>query len=973
MPPKLEYRAPVNADMEQAAEHFTGAPKWYAKHARGIINEASRLAQADYQKFGTISEVTKKKIEELTNPKTSKHATLSMSVTGQSQPIKFTPAELLEARRNLNFASNLYAITTGNENITKQDILDFQKRIDTKYPKLNELVSSSKYKTLKDQETIQQKKRDQKLLDKQEKEILNKKEIERLKQEIESTKKKLNNVGDPNKEITDEELGDLYLNKDVFRSIMTKHNYPLTREGAQKFISDYSTENNKRFDRSVISVFDRDKIKQYLPPNLQGQDLKYNLHDPNKAIARYHRAINQKRYKDAIESYENKIKRLNDFSYPSVKNYPSVEQRAGMEREIRNLMLEGARNAPLNEKHKQAERLLQYQLDDDTLDSGKGLLNKAANQDISASISPYIQEIKNPNDKKIDNYLNQYQKNVIKDVRKEAQEKFLEDIFPQIQGAFAKTGTFHSGARKAAITKAEQKTRESLNREINKMLHQSYRDAVNDVQVEKDRNLQAAQIVGNATKSQQENLRSTADAYRLNAAQRKNLTHMDVGALNQMAKTQQEQQQNDLNLRMAEHQAEVNYPWQQLEKEAAIFRGNPPPNQQVFTSSQMGQPQPPNVYNTGAGLIQQMTGLNKAQEVPFAKGGRVQNNFAKGGSLENVLNNLGAPNQQNEQEIGQEIRSNYSNPLANYFMAAGSHQLSNPTGDPLRNYGEASLIGLNEMNAAKAHNLQARTQAANLYNKINESRIQQQQVLAQYATKKAEQEETARYHNAHLDFLKQQHNDMYNLKLSQNAVKGKADELPKLDIANRKLLLDANANLSDYYEKKKKIANLRKLNKKLTTGTFFLQPEIVSNPYFQSILTGNNFADLAEFHKGNKDLANAALSKVAGSRGGIGMLEFEEKTNPNAALDRAANEKIYDDMEKNLDHKYANQLYLVDNYVINKKLPIVSLLELNKMQRTENSNSILPENSNSILPENSNPILQKAKELGVLDEYIIHD
>lgn len=542
-------------------------------------------------------------------------------------------------------------------------------------------------------------------------------------------------------------------------------------------------------------------------------------------------SINDPERKKIIDSYKPRLKKAEeDFRQNELKKAQesqrthtelSFGKRAGVENEVKKLMSNNvSRIAPMNEKHEKANRMLEHGFDDDTLDVARKEIDASKNENISRSIQPFIKEAMQGPDQYVDKYRNRYQKNVIQALKDETQENSLENVAPHINMSFTQRGAFHSGARNSALEKAAKAKERNLHREIAKLMSQGEDKAMQYVAEHHKNALSSAEITGNATKAQQEGSRANADLLRQNALSKQALTHTNFTALNQVAHAEQKQKQNEIDTKLAQHYEEQERAWKQLEKENAITRGLPFP-QQSFSAQALWQPVPPNPYNAMGGALGAMYGLNRAREAPFAKGGSVRAKYAQGGAVAR-WNELGeavkpGPHDQDIRMIAQEMRNHKVDPVANWMGHVGNAMLSNSYGNPMQNLGNGSTNASEAMERHQAQALESKMKAANLYDKINDSRMNQHKILAAYETQQQQLAETQRQHQAS---LAQQHaHHLQNLEVKQAKYGADGTEISKkVTPTDRKTIIEARKGLRSALGMEKKLKELEILGKETTTG-----------------------------------------------------------------------------------------------------------------------------------------------------------
>lgn len=739
---------------------INGMPKHVYQYNEGILKEARRLAQEPYQSYGGLTPEQRKerdeKIKEARNFPIPENAKIPISIPGLSKPVLLTPEELYLARSNKNIAAQIYTSALGGIRPLKKDIEKFQNEISKNYPDM----------------------------------------IEEGRHLLENSHQKIyENVQNESEAKNAEEYENL-----IAPYIKLQEKAKLLKSQKPKNINNFSKESQE--------------YKNLMSPYKEQRKSIYDLLNPDKFEKQSEKLIESQTKRD-LENFKNIQKQYLN------KTGESLNKRAGVEHEVKKLMTNNvSRIAPMNEMHAKANRMLEHGFDDDTLDIARKEIDASKNENISRSIQPFIKEAMQGPDQYVDKYRNRYQKNVIQALKDETQENFLENVAPHINMSFTQRGAFHSGARNSALEKAAKAKERNLHREIAKLMSQGEDKAMQYAAEHHKNALSSAEITGNATKAQQEGSRANADLLRQNALSKQALNHTNFTALNQVAHAEQKQKQNEIDTKLAQHYEEQERAWKQLEKENAITRGLPFP-QQSFSAQALGQPVPPNPYNAMGGALGAMYGLNRAREAPFAKGGSVRAKYAQGGAVArwNELEEAvkPGPHDQDIRMIAQEMRNHRVDPVANWMGHVGNAMLSNSHGNPMQNLGKGSTNASEAMERHQAQALESKMRAANLYDKINDSRMNQHKILAAYETQQQQLAETQRQHQAS---LAQQHaHHLQNLEVKQAKYGADGTEISKkVTPTDRKTIIEARKGLRSALGMEKKLKELEILGKETTTG-----------------------------------------------------------------------------------------------------------------------------------------------------------
>lgn len=496
-----------------------------------------------------------------------------------------------------------------------------------------------------------------------------------------------------------------------------------------------------------------------------------------------------------------------------------------------DLMLgQSSRLAPLSPLHTTAKEMIRRNNPTESIRLGREEITAAGRTNVPREIEPYLRQASETPAAFIQQYEMSYAP-LISKFRREASRDFLEHDLPTINNHFAHKGAFHSSAREAALDKAKRRKEERIEGEVARLLLHGREEAMKHYHQQRTGHLRQAEIAGHAHQAKQDSHLRAAEALRVNSGAEQALIHQQAAALGQMARTEQQQAQNELNVRQQEHREEMERPFIQHMRKAAIGQGTPQPHPQ-FSPEAMNPP-PPNVYGLGSGLIGQMAGLMGQQPhyPQHASGGHVRRGYAAGDSVSRAASQLQemrnhtqeSPEEAEMRQSAQSFKNYRANPMADYLFTLGSHQLANLGGSPMKSYGEGSLLGMRAYKAAEGANLSAQEKYNNLMHKINQSKMDQHSFLAKHHALMQQQEEALRHHKAQESESMRGHNIMRDIamKKMKNAERFKVDVsgVPvKKSATEVKLESDAKKDLLRALRMKKELGHLGELVKQTSTG-----------------------------------------------------------------------------------------------------------------------------------------------------------
>lgn len=494
-------------------------------------------------------------------------------------------------------------------------------------------------------------------------------------------------------------------------------------------------------------------------------------------------------------------------------------------KQAESMMSQASRIAPLNPLHETAKQMLVANNPTKTIDLGRNEIAAASRTNIPHEIKSYLdQASQNPAA-----FLQQYEvdyRPVLDKFAAEARRNFFKQDMPNINNQFASHGAFHSSARQAALQKAMADREKMITQEAAKLAFHGREEAMKHFNEQRAGHHKAAELTTNAHQAKQHGHLAAADALRVNAAHEQTALQQHAGQLSHLGNVEQRQAQNELDVRMQEHEREMNRPYEQLAQKAAMMHGFPIPQQNQLSPALMN-PSPPNPLSMGAGFLGQMAGMMmQPQQQHHAEGGLVRRGYATGDSVAKAAQQLqqmrngiqDTPEEVEMRESAQNFKNYNANPWADFLFTTGSHILANPGQQPMQAFGEGSLHGMDAFKKAQGANLNARERYSNLMDKINQTKMNQQQFIAQYGLNADQREEMARHHKAMEAESKRAHDIMSSHYNSQNELASSKQIAPKLSITERKLESDAKKDLLRSIRMKKEVGHLGELIKKTSSG-----------------------------------------------------------------------------------------------------------------------------------------------------------
>lgn len=270
---------------------------------------------------------------------------------------------------------------------------------------------------------------------------------------------------------------------------------------------------------------------------------------------------------------------------------------------------------------------------------------------------------------------------LIDDVKKAGKEHWEETVLPSLQHGFWSGEANNIGARNRALNKAHIKTQESLQREINKLLHDNRREAVQTAERAQERAQQQAALSGSAYGMQNQSVATNINT--LQDLERQALAREmgTLAAAGSVGEGQQAQQQKEAAADIEAFYEPMREQERMLGHEAALV-GSLPYNLAQRQSVGEAPPLQSNVYQHIGSALQGLTGSRQQQPQGLVFG---QPRHAAGGKIKKRAGGGATgmpetPHQYSDQEL------QYMNSPEIQHLMAEQQQLAQPDPDEQRRY-----------------------------------------------------------------------------------------------------------------------------------------------------------------------------------------------------------------------------------------------------------------------------------------------
>ncbi len=852
-------------------ETVSGAPRPFHEHELALRRAAEEIRKQPYMPFGPTEEQRQRLDEELKalveRAKPARGASLRMKVIPEGKSIQFTPQELYRAATDPKFAAEIFIDATGIEDPNRQDIQEFQSRIYEKHPSVIQAGEEGRLQHIPEEEIRER-------LPKLPSERLEypNRELEPIPEGIPGQEPPRGLMNRPNIPGHPEGVSHDYasthyrvanLAKEVQegRRPIAELRDEINRTGMHHlvpFVQDLENYQRQEAERPQREQDYERQIKEW--QNLQR---KPEIERKHQELREEKRAYEQERERlaeaentpEAQQAREAEKRRV--FDQLQREYSENLKGRTKLPQEEAALRQKYATVAPMNETHDEAARRLRAQVgshEPAMRDIGRAI-NESNEQNISDVTRPHINEaMRHPGDF-VDQYKNQYENDVIANMKKEMEENFLEKVLPSINARVSPM----SGARHALLQHYAENMQKDLNRKIAEMRHQNFSEAMKHGQQHRGIMLETGKATGQAAQMQHENKIREAEALRNREVTGRAMGQSDVQALSQLAQQKQQQAQNEINERRAEQARKEAHGKEQVRFGTEIAHKLPASQTVTHHLATQPPPQAPSALQAGAGMMPHLYQMMSGQQLPQSK-------MASGGQ---VVNPEIAAHEATIQEMENKMRNAPHDYWGDVLHSSGAKILQNMGGN----------MGAMGQGMEQAHHnrLAHQQHQTGLYEKIMNSRLARKEAIEAHERHKETRDETKRHHTS-MEALRREE------------LENKEQAPRKLGSADQKLLNTAEMNLQGVEEAEPILAQMEILAGKLDTGGV-LPSMGVENAYALStpIIGGvgsqkdiNNFQTLAG------DLVTMA-TKSFGAKAGIQMQKALEQYKPSMRLDKQAN------------------------------------------------------------------------------------
>lgn len=543
-------------------------------------------------------------------------------------------------------------------------------------------------------------------------------------------------------------------------------------------------------------------------------------------------------------------------------------------------------------------------------------INGALGRTVAPAIDPFLQSAtRSINNQDLNQFMNPYNERVVNQIATLGNRNLQENILPNVQNRFIGAGQYGSTGHQNFTNRAIRDTQEGISQAQGQALQGGFNTALEALQRQQGRQLEAGQIAGSAMSRDLDRQLSGGEALQNLAVNQQNQGLKNSAVLNQLGGQQQQQGQNELNTAFQEFQRERDYPYFQTARLNEIARGLPV-NSQQFNNNFTPQAPQASPWTQGAGLLMGATGaLNQPQGggQRYAHGGHVKNasqhyrHYAGGGSLNPIQEgaNHAIDTAELKEMRGQADRLQQQNtdPFWSAVSRAGFNLAANTRPNALANLGQAAGEGL--------------TEYQNQLNNQDNRGIESAKIMQLIDNTKRLQAENNRKHQLELDKfgekkrqfgmshgIQQQQLGLAREKMNQDkelyesglkGSKGKNEYSPYKK-SNEAAIEEARKTFSTLPALKNNLHVVRNLAKKLDTGA--LKGRIAGlSPTLGSVVGVGDSADIDQFDAATNEIILDLGNQLKGSQVALGKLKIIEKSKMGMNRTKKGNLEIIDHMD----------------------------------------------------------------------------
>lgn len=377
------------------------------------------------------------------------------------------------------------------------------------------------------------------------------------------------------------------------------------------------------------------------------------------------------------------------------------------------------------------EDIHQAEADEDTFDLARKEISKSLDKRQVHKILQDVDTVNDPFDHADNKYImdefDKKYKAMSDAIQEETAENYRRNIAPHLNYQYMQGGKWNSAARGSHQDRVITELNKDMTRKLASMRAQGFEKALGEIHQHKQRRLDSAHLAGQFMFKEKEHANVAAK----NLAENDKASLLDKVARIDVARQAGNEQQIHEQAKKAETRLEAlqrkEFPLEMLEREVAMANAMPAPAH--LQAQRLMEDTRPNYAQLGASGIGSVAMANLLQPrhkkggmVGYAPGGFVLPNIPK--SPEDLHHEQFAHEMQNKNSLG--------DPAMYAIAQMGASMAKNYGRNPINAYGQAMQEGLGTLASHRGAHQQQRERGIALMQKIQQSRLKQQSVIADF-------------------------------------------------------------------------------------------------------------------------------------------------------------------------------------------------------------------------------------------------
>lgn len=433
---------------------------------------------------------------------------------------------------------------------------------------------------------------------------------------------------------------------------------------------------------------------------------------------------------------------------------------------------------------------------------------------IYETATPWLDKYATPEQNEYARLMHQHHQQVTNPIFERSLD-IMRRALPGVDAQFALHGNFHGGQRHAAHRQLVERHTERAEREAAEAAGRAANEFLGHIRATKGQHLNAAELAGNLVQKERSEERQNALA--LQAAQDAMYKNMLLrhGAAQQGAEREHAHKQLERTAERAEQLEAREHLKDQLQWENTLAANqiHPQRNSTFFVPP---TPAPANNWAMGAAMLPQAASMLGVNPQPRKKGGPIKH-YAEGGNLPPMMDKY-LPAMHNAEVLQmQQNATNLQNTHPNnYAQSLGlmGATMGKQLGGPLGAFSAGHEAAIRNDQAIQEARVDHQLKAANILDKIQSSRLDQQRMIMEHEKNLRNEAEQKRMHN-----ITASHYDVQNAKLkAETDLLTGAGGRRKKSATEIKAIKEAENDLAKAIKLEHEVQTASDYNKRVSTG-----------------------------------------------------------------------------------------------------------------------------------------------------------